>query len=401
MTTTTNPVSIEYVAGHNFGGYCKTNANPCPTGNLMIDSSGKITTNFSPTQHTSAATWYAIWTRNFTCAATSSTTNYMGKQWYTLNNNDTNGTCELILNSTVGNSAGNAYDSSTGTTEGNVYSYISSYTNGTDTLSFEKGAGLVTDINSASTDANPLTGVYWVEPGGIYDSHSHTTYTGNQNPITVYTGGCIATDGAITCMSTDRKATYANTGCISDTLPGNMVRSVSSSSTTYSVSEGSCTSNTISNYRSKSWTWYKPTQWNSSSSFRLTKEIAGEYTAQQQHANQNRVQIYQCGGDYHNQHVYSIASTSTTNTVQWKNIIANTTTNRLVSNSTVALYAGAAVSTTTSTSEGVTRTYNHGSSNSATTDERYKCKNDFKYSTASNSTKSYPIYYRPHIVVKK
>lgn len=176
MKTNSNPIKVPKKIGYTFGGYY-TGKNG--TGTQLINASGYITSSFTNKLFSSNATLYAKWTRNFTCASKGGTTTYMGKQWYTVENNSNY--CELVLNSTVGSSSGNTYNASTGMGSGSVYSYIKNYSNGINTIAQELEAGL---IKSENIDSNILSklrsnmpkisnsnNLYWVTNQMIY-SHN-------------------------------------------------------------------------------------------------------------------------------------------------------------------------------------------------------------------------------------
>ena len=158
--TLKNPTKI----GYTFKGWTGSNGNT-PQTSVSISKGS-----------TGNKRYTANWTRNFTCASKGGTTTYMGKQWYTVENNSNY--CELVLNSTVGSSSGNTYNASTGTGSGSVYSYIKNYSNGINTIAQERSAGL---INSIDADISKLrsnmpkisnsNNLYWVTNQMIY-SHN-------------------------------------------------------------------------------------------------------------------------------------------------------------------------------------------------------------------------------------
>ena len=237
ITTATFKLKNPTRTGYTFKGWTGSNGSTAQT---SVSISKGSTGNKSYT---------ANWTRNFTCASKGGTTTYMGKSWYTINNS--NGICELALNTTVGSSSGNTYNSSTGTGSSSVYNYIKNYSNGTNTIAQEYSAGLISSIDSASGTASGLSSssnLYWIKSGTAYDGKSHTVYNAPSNG-TLYQGNGSRWDN----VSSNPGLTVTGTGMAIYTEPvyapsssnlaaGN--RSVSNSSSSWTCTNCSLTTKT-------------------------------------------------------------------------------------------------------------------------------------------------------------
>ncbi|MBR3161854.1 MAG: hypothetical protein IKF19_03900, partial [Bacilli bacterium] len=198
----------------------------------------------------------ANWTRNFTCAAAGSNTDYMGRSWYTNSNDGTY--CDLSLNDKVGASEGNSYDDATGTGNKSVYNYIKGFNaNG---LEAEYNAGLITQIDTNAGHNGSPSGVFWEGNATVYNSTGTAYYSYSQPSYKNITSGYNYYNyNTLNTGSTDidfddegvgnSEKTFNLKGLASNTLSGTTVIGTNSSKT---VSSGSSISYNTYTYSSVS-----------------------------------------------------------------------------------------------------------------------------------------------------
>ena len=390
VATPKNGYSASIAKSSGLGSLATSTSGSVVTGDLTGIAGNKTTTNVS-----------INWTRNFTCASKGGTTTYMGKSWYTINNS--NGICELALNTTVGSSSGNTYNSSTGTGSSSVYNYIKNYSNGTNTIAQEYSAGLISSIDSASGTSSGLSSssnLYWIKSGTAYDGKSHTVYNAPSNG-TLYRMGGKRFDKAsndIYGISTTNTGlptyTYPIYAPSSSTLSaGN--RSVSNSSSSWTCSNCSLSSSSLGLTASLYYTLVRPqiavnvsvmTIW-----FMNSKDGTVNYHYPW------AALMYACGQSGEANRYVANGS----NYVSWTDTGGSGASSNLCYWHTAAKYCG---DQAISTFYAGIPTYNiYTESNGMSVvqfffnDSSY-CKSNWVRYTRGNS--SYKIYYRPHIKVK-
>lgn len=387
MKTNSNPITVPQKTGYTFGGYY-TGTNG--TGTQLINASGYITSSFTNNRFSSNATLYAKWTRSFTCANAGGTTTYMGKKWYTVKN--TSDYCELVLNSTVGSSSGNTYNASSGTGSGSVYSYIKGYSNGTNTLDTEFKAGLISTIDANlakvfgsnipnTTNSNNL---YWVNdktiysPSPVYDyrvsSRNYYTLGGSDDKlINEYDSLQMQRHEAPVLVS--NRIDYKGLINVSNYSPNIKNYSVETYRERHTYNYGSIYySNIYIVYKSRSF----EVQYNDSKS-----DVPSDTNRFQQ------VNFYSCGlqkNERHGKRILAFKFDDHFFRYSWDNSPVWRSISKYYNNNRIKLQFAA----TLSEDDFADGNFHFENSND--------CKELVEYEISGKST---PIYYRPHIVVKK
>ena len=408
VVTISNPIKLGYTftgwtasTSSGLGSSAKTGTTDSPntawTGTVTKNTYFKDLRSDSGT-----VTLTANWTRNFTCAAAGSNTDYMGRSWYTNSNDGTY--CDLSLNDKVGASGGNSYNNATNASNG-VYYYIKDFTNTINKLSDEKDAGLVDSINTDSGSISPPTGIFWVGNSTIYDSSDRTKYNSSKpsSTLTLYAGSYYTTytGNKHTVTSMSKRTFTFNTDFSSDSLPAG-TRTVSNSSSKYTISdkinkEVAITSSDLGGsdgaYASNRFTTYavkKLDSYNNFTHYLYTQPGNNEFNA-----DQNETWFKPCGGkkEYQTMLAWHVGARSG-NRFQVINRVTGKDEFFAVwqdaTDKPLLVFAGTASSTTKTNEDGVNRYYKFRDSSN--------CRNDWKKASVDNT--SYDIFYRPHIRVK-
>ena len=330
-------------------------------------------------------TFYAHWTRNFTCASTGGTTTYAGKSWTTLANDGNY--CTLALNS-QSNITG-SYNSAT-TNLTNSF-FVSGGADYNDTMTIEKNAGLLAAVNGSyviDTDGgttNTFSGVYWTGSGTVYNSNTRYLYSCTNKKIVTgmkrvgTTGSLVYRTG---CFSTPTTSTTYNAGSRSaDNSSSSLTYHTYSVSATYSNhserdSTYTLSTNTTTGYGAGTASVVK---------FRITGGDLNGTTTYNSPREAARLDLYECGGNYHGKLLVRLTPVSTSK-FHYKNYYNGNDTNYSYSTTQKFIFAGYATNTGTSTN----RIYNYA------TNTTY-CISFNQYSINSGSE---AIHYRPRIKVK-
>ena len=316
-------------------------------------------------------TFYAHWTRNFTCANTGGETAYAGGSWYT-NSND-GSTCDLSLNATSGSS---------GTYNEAVDKLKAEYFKNGSTLKLENEAGLISEINTnASTNFSTNYG-----PGGAYWYASSAVYTPFKDPQYGYS----STNLSWGERSSDRE------GNLSSNLPydaknfavnttgyyGPGFLTLGNDQSTFPIPSGSYTV-TKTLIASENRTVFKSQGSGTSALFKYkVRQNAGSYNNYQARI----VNLYACGGDYHGKNTVTFTAKSS-NAYKYVHHFSGTTDNaRSYSDSKRTYWYAGSVSFSNKTG-----TFDANFSTGGS------CE---KYSIYSITNGSRAVYYRLHIRVK-
>ena len=367
----------------------------------MISSDGLLTTYFVNTQHTSAATWYAIWTRNFTCNDTvGKITNYMGKEWYTLSKS--NGQCELLLKGVAG--TGTYNNASTG-----VYNAIKDYTNGTNTFAQENTAGLVDsyDTDGGNNSSYDVNGIYYTG----YDStngpmvHFYSSTDVNKYKITEASGryyaGVQQSDYASSGYSTLSNVGYSTNGVYAlanyhytiTNATGLTTISADSSVVNISTTNPSCTYNNA--HYSRLYSHFKMVGTGASTSIcpwrnryftRTLGSTSGSWSSYENWSSYFALVINACGGSKDGITAYQMYAHNSSG-FYFNNYTTGTMSSERSYTGSYTNYYTAA----TATGHNVSDQRQYDLWNDASCGVNYNC---------TTGSKNYTIYYRPHIVVK-
>ncbi|MEE3343863.1 MAG: InlB B-repeat-containing protein [Bacilli bacterium] len=399
MTTSANPINVPSATGYNFGGYCKVTTRPCPSGALVISSTGYLQTGNVATTFTTNQTWTAIWTRNFTCAAAKSNTTYQGQSWYT-NSNTNNGFCDLSLNATVGASGGNTYNNATTTGTAGVLNYIKSYPNNTSALKTEYDCGLITavDTNSGTGGTVSGTATYWYTTGKVWNRTAKNSY-GLATGSYWYYDGSWAASGNTTTWNSGTPPYLTGTG-----VKRELIRAMSST-TAYTTGQQNATNtdaaktvtNTVyscgnsTNYlvstvnqfnwhgnTSSSQVYFHRYRWSAGASGRTAESVENDTVAAQ------TWYFKACGGAHHGNNRLKVWANSSS-AAKIYNYESGNTSN--FSSGAVITIAGGYTSSTGSNTG--TRVYHF--------EESSRCAKRNTCSVSTNVT--IPYMYRPHIKV--
>ncbi|MEE3343745.1 MAG: LamG-like jellyroll fold domain-containing protein [Bacilli bacterium] len=342
----------------------------------------------------------------FNCGAANTNVNYMGQSWYVMSKGTS--TCELALNKTVGNTAGNKYSDATNTTGTvGVYNYIKSLGTTKSNIAEAFNNGSVTNINTNSSTAGTVTGayLYWYGSGYIKNNTGAAINNYSQNAsggqYYYYDGSWSASAGVgvtsgspgyLTGSGIDKILVYG-TPTNSQLASGGTRSGISTTATTVAFNTSYSTNNTgTSTYLAHTINQFG---WNSNTNATYVYFTRYRYSysngSKSSESVENRtVQAKKwyfkaCGGTYNNANRLRVEPVSSS-AAHIYNYYSKNTSN-FSSGAYITMAGGYTSSTGSNTS---TRVYNFYD----TTSSRCVKRRTFTFSSSSK-----PIMYRPHITV--
>lgn len=312
-------------------------------------------------------TFYAHWSRNFSCASAGQTTSYAGYNWYT-NSND-GSTCDLTLRTTSPSSG----------TYNEAYNKLVGDYFGSGTLLTEKNAGLITTIDS-NGGLNGFDGgnAFWYASGWVYTPFADPQY-GYSSTNLSWGERSSNREGVLgSNLPYEAKNIAVNT----TSYYGPNALSLGNDQSTFPIPSGSYTV-TKTLIASDNRTVFKSQGSGTSTLFKYkVRQNDGSYNNYQAKI----VNLYACGGDYHGKNTVTFTAKSST-AYKYVHHFSGTTDNaRSYSDSKRTYWYAGTVSFSNKTG---TFNANFSTGGSCLT-----------YSIYSITDSSRAVYYRLHIKVK-